>query len=162
MLLINPEVSIRNATALTQAGVRMALDDFGVGYSSLSYLKRLPVSSLKIDRSFVRDLATDSSDAAIITATIAMAHMLDLTVVAEGVENVEQLEYLRERGCDEFQGYLHSLPLSPDACRERTSSFVAPYAAYVRDVIDRPRLGVWRAWWLWAKHRAQWHWALRR
>jgi diguanylate cyclase (GGDEF)-like protein len=115
VLLINPEVSIRNATALTQAGVRMALDDFGVGFSSLSYLKRLPVSSLKIDRSFVRDLATDSSDAAIITATIAMAHMLDLTVVAEGVENVEQLEYLRERGCDEFQGYLHSLPLSPDA-----------------------------------------------
>jgi diguanylate cyclase (GGDEF)-like protein len=115
VLLINPEVSIRNATALTQAGVRMALDDFGVGYSSLSYLKRLPVSSLKIDRSFVRDLATDSSDAAIITATIAMAHMLDLTVVAEGVENPEQLEYLRERGCDEYQGYLHSLPLSPDA-----------------------------------------------
>ncbi len=115
VLLINPEVSIRNAMALTQAGVRMALDDFGVGYSSLSYLKRLPVSSLKIDRSFVRDLTTDSSDAAIITATIAMAHMLDLKVVAEGVEEIEQLEYLRERGCDEFQGYLHSLPLSPEA-----------------------------------------------
>jgi EAL domain-containing protein (putative c-di-GMP-specific phosphodiesterase class I) len=115
VLLVNPEVSIRNAMALTQAGVRMALDDFGVGFSSLSYLKRLPVSSLKIDRSFVRDLATDSSDAAIITATIAMAHMLDLKVVAEGVEETEQLEYLRERGCDEYQGYLHSLALSPEA-----------------------------------------------
>jgi diguanylate cyclase (GGDEF)-like protein len=115
VLLINPEESIRNAVALTQSGVRMALDDFGIGYSSLSYLKRLPVSALKIDRSFVRDLTTDASDAAIITATIAMAHMLDLKVVAEGVEHEEQLAYLRERGCDEYQGFLHSLALPPDA-----------------------------------------------
>ncbi len=115
VLLINPEESIRNAVALTQSGVRMALDDFGIGYSSLSYLKRLPVSALKIDRSFVRDLTSDASDAAIITATIAMAHMLDLKVVAEGVEHEEQLSYLRERGCDEYQGFLHSLALPPDA-----------------------------------------------
>jgi diguanylate cyclase (GGDEF)-like protein len=118
VLLVNPEASIRHALALSQSGVRMALDDFGVGYSSLSYLKRLPVSSLKIDRSFVRDLITDASDAAIITATIAMAHMLELKVVAEGVETPEQLAYLRERGCDEFQGHLHSMAMQPHAFAE--------------------------------------------
>jgi EAL domain-containing protein (putative c-di-GMP-specific phosphodiesterase class I) len=118
VLLIDPEKSIRNAMELAQTGVRLALDDFGIGYSSLSYLKRLPVSYLKIDQSFVRDLSTDASDAAIITATIAMAHMLDLRVVAEGVEHPEQLEFLRDRGCDDYQGFLFSRAVEPEAFAE--------------------------------------------
>lgn len=114
VLLIDPETSIRNAVAMSHTGIRFALDDFGIGYSSLSYLKRLPVTSLKIDQSFVRDLTTDASDAAIISATIAMAHMLDMRVVAEGVEHAEQLEYLRDRGCDEYQGFLYSPAVPAD------------------------------------------------
>jgi PAS domain S-box-containing protein len=110
ILMEEPEVSIRTAKALAASGVRLAIDDFGTGYSSLSYLKRLPVSYLKIDKSFVRDVNTDVSDAAIVTATIAMAHMLDIRVVAEGVEEAQQLAFLRERGCDQYQGFLHSRP----------------------------------------------------
>lgn len=101
---------------LQRMGVRWAIDDFGTGYCSLSYLKRFAVDTLKIDRSFVRDLTSDSEDAAITAAIITMAHSLDLTVVAEGVESVEQLAFLRQRGCDVLQGFLASPPLSPDAC----------------------------------------------
>ena len=108
VMLADPESSIRNALALHQLGVRMALDDFGMGYSSLSYLKRLPVSCLKIDQSFIREMTFDSSSAGIVTAVIAMAHTLGLAVVAEGVEQESQFEGLRERGCDEFQGFLFS------------------------------------------------------
>jgi diguanylate cyclase (GGDEF)-like protein len=112
VMLSDPESSIRNAAALQQLGVRLALDDFGMGYSSLSYLKRLPVSCLKIDQSFIREMTFDASSAGIVTAIIAMAHTLGLGVVAEGVEQAAQLEGLRERGCDEFQGFLHSRALA--------------------------------------------------
>lgn len=111
VMLADPEDSIRNAVALNQLGVRIALDDFGMGYSSLSYLKRLPVSCLKIDRSFIHEMMQDTSSAGIVTAIIAMAHTLGLRVVAEGVEHDSQLVALRSRGCDEFQGFLHSCPL---------------------------------------------------
>jgi EAL domain-containing protein (putative c-di-GMP-specific phosphodiesterase class I) len=100
--------------ALRALGVHISLDDFGAGYSSLSYLNALPVDTVKLDQSFVRHVTTDPGDAAIATAVIAMAHSLDLRVVAEGVETAEQLAFLRGRGCDLVQGHLVGVPMSPD------------------------------------------------
>ena len=97
--------------ALKKIGVRLALDDFGIGYSSLSYLKRLPIDKLKIDQSFVREIAESSGDAAITRAIVAMGHQLQMRVMAEGVETESQLGYLRRNHCDECQGMFFSAPL---------------------------------------------------
>ena len=118
ILLVEPEMSLLTAERLNEMGVHLSIDDFGTGYSSLSYLKRLPIHALKIDRSFVRDLAHDPDDAAIITAIIAMAHSLKLKVVAEGVETEAQLAFLRARQCDEYQGFLMSRPMVASAFGE--------------------------------------------
>jgi EAL domain-containing protein (putative c-di-GMP-specific phosphodiesterase class I) len=91
--------------------LRISIDDFGTGYSSLSYLKRFPIDVLKIDQSFVRDIPGDADDAAIASTIITMAHSLGLKVVAEGVETREQLNFMREHGCDSMQGYFLSKPL---------------------------------------------------
>jgi diguanylate cyclase (GGDEF)-like protein len=102
--------------ALRAMGVRVALDDFGTGYSSLSHLVRLPVSTVKIDRSFVRDLLTVPEHAAVAASVIALGHRLGLTVVAEGVETIGERGVLRDEGCDEIQGFLYSRPLAAEEC----------------------------------------------
>jgi len=112
LLLQNVDTTLRSLAALHQMGVHLSIDDFGTGYSSLSYLKRFAIDRLKIDRSFVKDIPHDADDAAITTAIIAMAHKLDVHVVAEGVETAEQLTFLRAHGCDALQGFYFSRPVS--------------------------------------------------
>jgi len=114
VIIQHSEEVIARFQALDDMGVRIAIDDFGIGYSSLSYLKRIAVHQLKIDQSFVRDIHSDPDDAAIVSAIIAIAHSLGLEVVAEGVETAEQLAFLRSLGCDAAQGYYFSKPLPAD------------------------------------------------
>jgi diguanylate cyclase (GGDEF)-like protein/PAS domain S-box-containing protein len=111
LLLHNAEQAIDTLHRLKALGVRIALDDFGTGFSSLSYLKRLPIDKIKIDRSFIQEIATDHHDAAITQGIISMAHHLSLTVVAEGVETASQVDFLKGSCCDIFQGYYFAKPM---------------------------------------------------
>ena len=114
MLVDNIAEAVSTLSELQRLGVTVAIDDFGIGYSSLNYLKQLPIDTLKVDRSFIRDIETDKQDRSIVDAILAMAHSLSLKVVAEGIENTWQLRYLAERHCDLGQGYLFSKPLPVD------------------------------------------------
>ena len=115
LLMDHTDRTVETLDHLHAMGIRLSIDDFGVGYSSLNYLKRFPIQTLKIDQSFVRHITSDADDAAISTAIIAMAHSLRLRVVAEGVETEDQLAFLMAKGCDAVQGYLFSRPLPADA-----------------------------------------------
>lgn len=111
VLLKDPEATVRKMLALKALGVHLSLDDFGTGFSSLNYLKRLPIDTLKIDRSFISDLAHNKGDAAIIQGIVSMAHHLNMRVVAEGIETKAQYSFLRRALCDEMQGYYRARPM---------------------------------------------------
>ena len=110
IILVNVEKIIEAMNALRELGISFSMDDFGTGYSSLSYLQRLPLSQLKIDKSFVRDLAIDNNDAVIIRTILALGNSLGINVIAEGVETELQRDYLASVGCQFFQGYLFGKP----------------------------------------------------
>jgi diguanylate cyclase (GGDEF)-like protein/PAS domain S-box-containing protein len=112
VIMEKADKNINTLRALKEIGLRLSIDDFGTGYSSLNYLKHFPIDTIKIDRSFVADVNSNKDDAAIAEAIISMAHSLDLNVIAEGVENREQLHFLSQRNCDEVQGYFLALPMS--------------------------------------------------
>jgi diguanylate cyclase (GGDEF)-like protein len=118
----NPELTLSILNELSDMGIVLAIDDFGTGYSSLAYLKHLPIQRLKLDRSFVKDIETDVNDAAICSATIALGQNLGLELVAEGVENQAQCDFLAQIGCEVMQGFLYSRPVP-----------VAEVVAYVRE-----------------------------
>ena len=115
MVMDNPEQALKTLRQLKSMGIALAIDDFGTGYSSLGYLKRFPIDNIKIDRSFIKDIPRNSDDATITRTIIDMTHNLRLKAVAEGVETAAQLDFLREHGCDEMQGYYFSQPLAEDA-----------------------------------------------
>jgi len=111
VLMRDVELCSRVLANLREYGIRTAIDDFGTGYSSLSYLKQLPIDNLKIDRSFVLDIPGDANDCAIAAAVIGLARTLGMETIAEGIETIEQQDYLMRIGCSKVQGYLHSKPL---------------------------------------------------
>jgi EAL domain-containing protein (putative c-di-GMP-specific phosphodiesterase class I) len=115
VVMKNPEKAVATLDALDRMGVRLSIDDFGTGYSSLSYLKRFPIDTLKVDRSFVRDIPGDADDMLITTGIIGLAHSLGIRVVAEGVETSAQLSFLHAQHCDAMQGYYFSKPLPAKA-----------------------------------------------
>ncbi|MCU7859542.1 MAG: EAL domain-containing protein, partial [Candidatus Thiodiazotropha sp. (ex Lucinoma kastoroae)] len=107
----NLEEAKEKILALKRLGVRFCIDSFGVGYASIAYLRRLPMDELKIDRSFVRDIASDPKDAQLVQTIITMAHLMEIEVIAIGVETEGQLQFLRDKGCKMFQGYYFNHPL---------------------------------------------------
>ncbi|MDD4312099.1 MAG: EAL domain-containing protein, partial [Eubacteriales bacterium] len=118
MIMNNPKKMIEILQRIKDMGICLAIDDFGTGYSSLAQLKQFPVDTLKIDRSFIRNLPEDKDDKAIAHAIICMGETLGLTVVAEGVETVEQMNYLKDQSCDEMQGFYFSKPVVPEQFAE--------------------------------------------
>jgi EAL domain-containing protein (putative c-di-GMP-specific phosphodiesterase class I) len=129
ILIKDTRDSVARMNALKQLGIGFAIDDFGTGYSSLSDLRQLPIDTLKIDRSFIRDIDSDPNDAAIVRAILSMAHHIGLEVIAEGVETRGQLQFLREADCSYYQGYLGRPPLSRADFREELAFSADLYCA---------------------------------
>lgn len=123
MLAKEVDITIQKMRSLRDFGVSWSLDDFGTGYSSLNYLKHLPFEQLKIDQSFVRDLLINDSDKAIVKTLVSLSSSLQMVLIAEGMETIEQLEYLLKKGCTRYQGYLFSKPLPIDAFENFLSTF---------------------------------------
>jgi diguanylate cyclase (GGDEF)-like protein len=136
MMMRNVGRALKVLDAIQSRGIRLAIDDFGTGYSSMSLMKHFPIDTIKIDRSFVRDLPQDSEDQAIAQAIISMGKALGMTVVAEGVENAEQERFLRAHGCDEMQGYLISRPLPPRQMAELLLPTLLPVAPPLLPELD--------------------------
>ena len=135
VLIEDPDSSTDTLAALKALGVRVAVDDFGTGYSSLEHLRRFPIDSVKIDRSFVRGLPHSSEDVAIVGAVIELGHALNLSVVAEGVETADQLGNLQSAGCDTAQGFLFSRPEHPDVV---DALVLAPNGTSREESVERP------------------------
>jgi diguanylate cyclase (GGDEF)-like protein/PAS domain S-box-containing protein len=147
MVMQHAERAGKVLAAIKQLGVRVAIDDFGVGYSSLANLKRFPIDTLKVDRSFIRDLPLDTEDKAITQAIIAMGKSLNLTVVAEGVETLEQETFLRDHGCDETQGFYFSRPIASDQFADLLRRNVVSQRSLElpsRDPVDQPEFATTR------------------
>jgi EAL domain-containing protein (putative c-di-GMP-specific phosphodiesterase class I) len=127
MVMHNPSRLISLLTKIKEMDVRLAIDDFGTGYSSLAHIKHFPIDTLKVDRSFIRNIPQDSEDKAITEAIISMGKTLSLTVVAEGVETEEQENFLREHVCDEMQGFYFSKPISADHFADLLRTHESPF-----------------------------------
>ncbi len=140
MMMRNVARAIRTLDQIRSRGIRLAIDDFGTGYSSMSLMKQFPIDTLKIDRSFVRELPDDSEDKAIAQAIISMGKALEMTIVAEGVETIEQEAFLRAHGCDEIQGFLFSRPLPPEQLADLLSSMPSLIAPPLQPMADAPML----------------------
>lgn len=123
LVMEDTEEAIAWLAALRELGVRLSIDDFGTGYSSLSYLKRIPADILKVDRSFIAEITDSSDDQALVSAIIALAHGIGFEVVAEGIENAEQLTFIKSLNCDFVQGYYCSEPLSKTEFESFLTSF---------------------------------------
>ncbi|MBU9721875.1 MULTISPECIES: EAL domain-containing protein [Bacillaceae] len=117
-LMYNRDECLRTLHLLKDLGIRISIDDFGTGYSSLSYLRKFPIDTLKIDQSFIKELVDNTNDQAIVTSIIQLAHNMNLRVIAEGVETVDMVSFLKDRKCDEMQGFLYSKPLPPKQLSE--------------------------------------------
>ncbi|MFN7446308.1 MAG: EAL domain-containing protein, partial [Curvibacter sp.] len=126
ILIQDAEKVLASVRRLKQLGVKLSIDDFGTGYSSLSYLKRFDIDKLKIDRSFIRDLASDPDDAAIVRAVIQMSHSLGLRTIAEGVETPEMVRQLQAFGCDEAQGFHYARPMTADELERYLAGLRSP------------------------------------
>jgi EAL domain-containing protein (putative c-di-GMP-specific phosphodiesterase class I) len=129
MLVENVEDTINKIEQLRDFGIRFSLDDFGTGYSSLQYLKKIPINQLKIDQSFIRGIETDHHDQSIVRTVIAIAHSLEIDVIAEGVETDGQLQILKRTGCKAFQGYLFAKPMAVELFEALLQRQVYPSSA---------------------------------